>query len=369
MNRAFSPGFFFCRGHAPVYKFALVEEDSPNMKVFFRLVALTVVLATLVVGIASAQEDRTGWPTTMSLGLFGGDDSAEALRENEPLRAYLAERLGIDVLITTGTSYSAVIEAMRADRVDAMFVGPLAFVIAERVAGAEPLVVVAQEGFGDITELPTEVNPPFYFSVFVTKKGSGIASLADLEGQDVAFVDPASTSGRGAPVVALLNNVDGLETAADVDAWLNPIFAGTHQSAISALWSDQVVAATTFEGNLINMRDEGLINLCGFEDSRTGVILTQEQIDAIYNDCPEGNLVVIAQTAPIPNTPVAVRGNLPESFKMALRDALLDITGDLETLKAIGYFFVDPTTIESLNLDSVSDFYEVVRQIADVVAQ
>lgn len=340
------------------------------MKTLYGIVALIVVLVTLLVSVASAQEvDRTGWPETFILGLFGGDDSAETLRENEPLRAYLSERLGMDVLITTGTSYSAVIEAMRADRVDAMLVGPLSFVIAERVAGAEPIAVIAQEGFADLTELPTEFAPPFYFSVFVTKKGLGIASLADLEGQDVAFVDAASTSGRGAPVVRLINNIEGLETAADVDAWLNPIFAGTHPSAISALWADQVVAATTFEGNLINMRNEGLIELCGFEDDAVGVVLTQEEIDAIYNDCPEGNLVVIAQTAPIPNTPIAVRGVLPESFKMALQEALLDIGTDLETLQAVGYYFVNPVQLESLGLDSISDFYEVVRQIADVVAQ
>jgi phosphonate transport system substrate-binding protein len=340
------------------------------MKALFRIIVLSVVLAALTIGVVSAQEvDRTDWPTTFILGLFGGDDSAETLRENEPLRTYLSERLGIDVLITTGTSYSAVIEAMRADRVDAMLVGPLAFVIAERVAGAEPIAVIADEGFSDLSALPTEVAPPYYFSVYITKKGSGIRTLADLQGQSVAFVDPASTSGRGAPVVRLINDIDGLETAADVDAWLNPIFAGSHPGAVTALQGDQVTVAATFEGNLINMRNEGLIELCGFENDAVGVILSQEELDAIYDDCPEGNLVVIAQSDPIPSTPVAVRGDLPQSFKDELQSALLDISSNLETLQAVGYYFVDPTTIEDLHLESISDFYEVVRQIADVVAQ
>lgn len=340
------------------------------MKAVFRISVLTVVLAALMVGIVNAQEmDRTGWPETFILGLFGGDDSAETLRENEPLRTYLAERLGIEVLITTGTSYSAVIEAMRADRVDAMLVGPLSFVIAERVAGAEPIAVLAEEGFSDLTELPTEFTPPYYYSVFVTKKGSGIRTLQDLEGQDVAFVDPASTSGRGAPVVRLIHDIDGLETAADVDAWLNPIFAGSHPSAVTALQGDQVAVAATFEGNLINMRNEGLIELCGFENDQVNVELTQEDIDAVYEDCPDGNLVVIAQSEPIPSTPLAVRGDLPESFKTELQSALLDIGTNLETLQSVGFYFVDPTQFEELGLDSISDFYEVVRQIADVVAQ
>jgi len=97
-----------------------------------RFAVLFAVLAALTVGTSIAQDDmdREGWPEPFVLGLFGGDDSAEALRDNEPLRAYLAEALDMEVLISTGTSYSAVIEAMRADRVDAMAVGPFAYVLA-----------------------------------------------------------------------------------------------------------------------------------------------------------------------------------------------------------------------------------------------
>lgn len=339
------------------------------MKTMFRALIVVVMLATLVVGASAQDEDREDWPETFILGLFGGDDSAETLRDSEPLRAYLSEQLGIEVLITTGTSYGAVIEAMRADRVDAMLVGPFAFVLAEREADAEPIAVLAIEGVLEgLDQLPEEIPAPFYYSVFITKKGSGIRTLADLEGQDVAFVDPSSTSGRNAPVVRLINDIDGLETPADVDAWLNPIFAGSHPSAVTALVNDQVTVAATFEGNLINMRLEGLADVCGFEEDRVGVTLTQEELDAIYDDCPEGNIVVIAQSAPIPNTPMAVRSELPESFKMALQEALLAITENDELLAEVGYYFVDPTEIESLGLDSISDFYDFVRDLADITA-
>ncbi|GAB4518249.1 MAG: phosphate/phosphite/phosphonate ABC transporter substrate-binding protein [Anaerolineae bacterium] len=340
------------------------------MKALSRIIVVIALLAVLAVSVSAQDDvDRTDWPTTFILGLFGGDDSAETLRDNEPLRAYLTEALGIEVLITTGTSYSAVIEAMRADRVDAMLVGPFAFVLAEQEADAEPIAVLALEGAVEgLTELPSETPPPFYYSVFVTKKGSGIDSLDDLEGQDMAFVDPASTSGRNAPVVRLINEIEGLETPADVDAWLNPIFAGSHPSAITALIEDQVAAAVTFEGNLINIRNEGLAEICGFEEDRVGVTLSQEEIDAIYADCPEGSLVVFAQTAPIPNTPMAIRSELPESFKLAVQEALLNISADLETLQSIGYYFVDPTTIEALELETIGDFYDVVRDLAEITA-
>jgi len=223
--------------------------------------------------------------------------------------------------------------------------------------------------------LPGEADTlrPFYYSVFVTKKGNvnpetgdAIDTLADLEGLDFAFVDPASTSGRNAPVVRLINEIAGLETPADVDSWLNPIFAGSHPSAVTALANDQVLAAATFEGNLINMRNEGVAEVCGFDGDRVGVTLTPEDIQAIYDDCPEGNIVVIAQSAPIPNTPLAVRSELPDSFKMALQEALLAIAEDPELLEEVGYFFVDPTAYPELGLDSINDFYQVVRDLAAI---
>jgi len=339
------------------------------LKVMRTLVVLVVVAALSVVSTAQ-DVDRSDWPTTFIVGLFGGDDSAEALREGEALRAYLAETLEMEVLITTGTSYSAVIEAMRADRVDAMLVGPFAFVLAEREADAEPIAVLALEGGVEgLVELPTEVPPPFYYSVFVTKKGSGIQTLEDLQGVDFAFVDAASTSGRNAPIVRLINEIEGLETPADVDNWLNPVFAGSHPSAITALWNDSVDAAVTFEGNLLNFRNEGLAEVCGFDDDRVGVPLSEEDLARIYDDCPEGNLVVIAQSAPIPNTPMAVRSELPESFKAAVKEALLSIREDLDLMREVGFYFVDPTEIEGLELDSISDFYDFVRDLARITAQ
>lgn len=338
---------------------------------FLILVALLVSVSVAVSAQDSEEEmmDREGWPSTFIVGLFGGDDSAETLRDNEPLRAYLAETLDMEVLITTGTSYSAVIEAMRADRVDAMLVGPFAFVLAERLADAEPIAVLAIEGVLEgLDQLPDEIPAPFYYSVFITTKGSGIRTLQDLEGVDFAFVDPASTSGRNAPVVRLINEIDGLETPADVDEWLNPIFAGSHPGAVSAVANGNVDAAVTFEGNLINMRAEGQIELCGFEGDRLGVTLDQAALDQLYEDCPDGSIVVFAQSAPIPNTPMAMRAELPESFKSAVQDALLNITRDSELLAQVGYYFVDPTEVEGLGIESISEFYDFVRDLAAITA-
>ncbi|MCB0186860.1 MAG: PhnD/SsuA/transferrin family substrate-binding protein, partial [Caldilineaceae bacterium] len=55
---------------------------------------------------------REGWPEVFRVGFFGGDDADETMESNEPFRLYMEERLGIPVELFTGTSYTAVIEAM-----------------------------------------------------------------------------------------------------------------------------------------------------------------------------------------------------------------------------------------------------------------
>ena len=312
-----------------------------------------------------AVDERADWPEEFVIGVFAGDDAEAALEGNEPLQEYLEAKLGIPVIAQTGTSYSAVIEAMRAGRVDAMQVGPFSFVLAEREAGAIPIATTVNES-RDVTEYDASIFP-YYFSVFVTQKGSGITSLEDLEGVDFAFVDPASTSGRNAPVVRLINEIDGLNTPEDVDNWLEPIFAGSHPSAVQALINDKVTAAATYEGNLLNMREEGIAEVCGFEEERVGIPLSQERLDAVFDACPEGHLVVIAQSDPIPNTPFAISPDLPESFRNAVQEALLATADDPEFIKEYGSWYVDPS--EMLDIADVSEFYDVVRNIAAITVE
>lgn len=357
------------------------------MQKIFRILIAVALVATLVMNVVVAQDDidRSDWPDVFTLGRFAGDDSAEALQNAEPIARYLEEALGIPVLVNVGTTYSAVIAALGAGQIDAFEVGPFAFVVAEREADAEAIAVGASEGaleglMADDGMINLADVRPFYYSVFVTKKGNvnpetgeAIQTLEDFAGVDFAFVDPASTSGRNAPVLRLIQDIDGLATPSDVDGWLNPIFAGSHPSAMLALINDEVVGGVTYEGNLINQRNEGLAQVCGFEDDLTGITLTADALAEIYDDCPDGSLVVIAQSPPIPNTPFAVRSDMPESLKQALKDALLAIIADPALIEQVGRAYVDPALIpelaDELGIDTISDFYDAVREIADITAE
>src|SRR5690349_6615355 len=79
----------------------------------------------------AATVDTTGWPDTFIYGVFDSGDVGKALTTAEPLRARLEKELqeykpSIRVVVYTGTSYTAVIEAMKAGRIDAFEVGPFA---------------------------------------------------------------------------------------------------------------------------------------------------------------------------------------------------------------------------------------------------
>jgi phosphonate transport system substrate-binding protein len=303
---------------------------------------------------SEANDPRAGWPSVFRVGLFGGDDAEETIRNAEPMKKLLQESLGMPVEIYTGTSYSAVIEAMRANRVDAMTVGPFAYILAVQEAQAEALAVsissTATNAVYDSTILP------YYESVVFTKKGNGINKIDDIKGKGFNFVDPASTSGHLAPKTLLINR------GYNPDRDFQTVFAGTHPTSVLSVWNDKAPAGATHEGNLKRLDDEKQIDWCNYPDGRYNVPRPQAEIDAHFASCPNGSIVILAQTDPIPNTPFAVRQNLPQSMKDTVKQALLTTKDNPEFIAARKAWYVDPAT--ELKLPHLDQFYNPLRDIA-----
>jgi phosphonate transport system substrate-binding protein len=320
--------------------------------------AATTAPAAAATNAPAAGGDRTGWPETFRIGLFAGDDANATLSLTQPFADMLSEELGIPVELTTGTSYSAVIEAMRADRVDAMEVGPFSYVLAVQEAGAEALALATYPA-NEENRVYDENAPNGYYSVYITKKGSGIETVEDLRGTSFAFVDPASTSGHLAPKTGLI------KAGINPDEEMTSTFAGSHPTAVLSVWNDTTQAGATFEGNLYRLQREGQIEFCGFEDELTGVQRTAEEIKALYDACPDGNIVMIGYSDLIPNTPFAVNSELPDSFKQAVKAALLKVKDDAELISAFGQWYVDPT--EELGLETLDQNFNSLRDIAQLL--
>lgn len=328
------------------------------------LVALAIVCAMSTVVLAQSEAtpvtppayDRTGWPASLECGLFGGDDAEAALETNGPIAAHIESWIGIPVNYTTGTSYNAVIESMRAGHTNCGTVGPFSYILAVQEAGAEALAISVTT-----RAEPAVYDPaltPSYYSVISVKKGTGVNTLEDLRGLSFSFVDPASTSGHLIPKAYLLNN------GIDPDAEMQTVFSGSHPTSAIALWNDKVEAAASTETTLYNLAQEGQIEFCGFEDGQVGLERAPEELQALFDACPDGSVAMLAMSDPIPNSPFSVDSELPDSLKQAIKDALLSTPDNPEFIAASKRWYVDPNIDEDLGLRHLDNYYDPLREVA-----
>lgn len=305
-----------------------------------------------------AKLDRSGWPKTFTMGFFGGDDPTQVLENSEPLAQFLSGLLEIEFKAITGTSYSAVIEALRAGHADSMEVGPFSYILAVQEAKAEAIVAdVSAPDPKDPKYDPTA--KPYYYSLVITKKGHGISSLADLKGKTFSFVDPASTSGHLMPTALLVKN------GIDPDKDLKTIYAGSHPTSVLAVWNGKVDAGATYDGNLYNIIHQGQAEGCWFPDNVISKARTPDEIKQVADGCAKDKIIILAQSPAIPNTPFAVRSNLPETLKQGLRVALLDVKNHPELVAKYGQWYVDPSA--ELGLKTLDAFYDSLRDAAKIL--
>ena len=156
-----------------------------------------------------------------------------------------------------------------------------------------------------------------------------------------------------------------LKNGIDPDKDMKTVFAGSHPSSVIAVWNGKAPAGATYEGNLVDLRNSGQVKLCYFPDETLNKARTDAEFKAVYDACPDGNLAMIAFTDPIPNTPFAVRGNLPASFKAAVKDALMDVKNQPDLVGKIARWYVDPS--KELNLKNLDAFYDPLRQVAKIL--
>ncbi|MBK7864561.1 MAG: phosphate/phosphite/phosphonate ABC transporter substrate-binding protein [Archangiaceae bacterium] len=148
--------------------------------------ALAVAL-TADGGAAAAPAAEKATPAKpISFGIsqpYGADHAAKAKALIEP---YLSKELKSPVTVQVFGSYDELSGALAEGKVDLAWITPLAFVrAADKNADVTALSKAMRAGGGGL----------FYRAVFIAKKGSALASVADLKGKKVAWVNKTSTSG------------------------------------------------------------------------------------------------------------------------------------------------------------------------------
>jgi phosphonate transport system substrate-binding protein len=105
-----------------------------------------------------------------------------SVEQKAPLQRYLEQQMGMPVKLVIPTNYNATVEGLGNGSLDVAYLGGLTYVKAHEVYGVVPLV-------------QRQVDQQFH-ALLITRKSTGIKSLADLKGKTFCFGDINSTSGH-----------------------------------------------------------------------------------------------------------------------------------------------------------------------------
>ncbi|MFN4100981.1 MAG: phosphonate ABC transporter substrate-binding protein [Pararhodobacter sp.] len=270
-------------------------------------VALIASLASSTAAIA--QDWRADLPV-FRIGLLGGENESDRLRNNDCMRVALEERLGIPVEMFPAPDYAGVMQGLLAGQLDYAGLGASAYagIYLQDPNAVEPIFVSAEAD-----------GSTGYYAAMYARSDSDIHSLEDMQGHSLAYADPNSASGYLIPRFELKQA--GID---DSTYFSRTGFGGGHEQATVAVLNGQYDAGVTWvsgqgeasegftRGSLRRMIDNGLLNM--------------------------DDLRVIWMSNLIPNGPVVVRQDLPAEARAIVVDYLqTQIESDPECYAAVSF--------------------------------
>ena len=280
------------------------------MKKRFLIFGIMILIAVFMSNIVIAVDSD---PKVLKVALLPDENASTVIKNNEGLKNYLEAQLGRKIELIVTTDYSSMIEAMRHERIDLGYFGPLSYVLARSKSNIEAFAALQKNGVMT------------YQSVIIANAASGIKSLTDISGKDVAFGDPASTSSHLIPKSMLQDK--GLEAKKNY----NEHFVGSHDAVAMAVQNGNAQA-----GGLSKPIFESLVQRSIIDPAK---------------------VKVIAESKPYPEYPWTMRSDLAPALKENIRHAFLNLTDKavLKPFKADGF-------------GPISDKdYDVVRNLAKVL--
>jgi phosphonate transport system substrate-binding protein len=240
---------------------------------------LAATMLGLLAGPTAVAAER---PQKLVIGLLPGESAPTVMRLNEPLRAHLEKQLKMPVEIVVGANYAATSEALRFGRLDIAFLGPVTYILQSRRAPLEPFA------------RPTHavVGPTFQATIIVPAD-SPAKTLNDLKGGEIAFGDPASTSGTWVPRWQLLHA--GLVSGRDYTLRV----LGAHDAVALAVANKKVAAGGLSKPVYDRLLQEGKISA--------------------------DKVRVLQDSPPIPEYMWTFRDGLDPEFKEEIRKAFTDL--------------------------------------------
>lgn len=259
------------------------------------------ILAALVATTALAAPAMAEDITQFRIGLLGGENAQDRLNNNECLRAYTEETLGVETKLFAPADYAGVIQGLVGGTLDMAWLGASSYAATylQDADAVEPVLVkINLDGsYG-------------YHSIGFARKDSGITNLDEMDGKVFGFGDPNSTSGYLIPSIEIPTYKDGI-TMETGEYFGEVKFTGGHEQTIVAVNNGDIDGGVTWADG------QG-----AWEDGYNSGAL-RRAVDAGLVDM--NDLVQIWKSKPIPEGPIVLRKSLPADVKakmIALVDGL-----------------------------------------------
>jgi len=285
------------------------------MKKFLLIVLVLSVIAAGFFGCAKSKEPEV---TKLRMALIPAAGVQEEIEHFAPVVDYVAEHVGVEIEVIPVMDYAAVIIALKTNDIQLAKLGPFSYVLATTQTDMiEPIAKGVQAKTGLAS----------YYAIIIVRADSGLKTVQDLEGKTFAFTDTGSTSGYLIPS-AMLRSLE-----IDPETFFKELFfSGGHPATIEAVLHGKVDA-----GGVAIQRYENALNEGIFE---------------------EGDLSIIAESGPIPSSPIVIRTDLPKDLKEKLREAWLEMPKEVTVLaEAKMSHYVAATDAD----------YDYLREVADVL--
>lgn len=235
------------------------------------------------------------------------------------LGEHLSKKTGLKVEFTILSRYGNIVDRFTSEKMDGAFFGSFTGALAIKKLGVIPLA------------RPVNLDgTSTYHGYLFTRKDTGITGITEMKNKKMAYVDKATTAGYIFPRAYLKDN--GIT---DADHFFSEVFfAGSHDAAINAV--------------LNRKADLGAAKHSVYDREKK------------HDPRVEKELVILAESPPVPSNGLCVRSGLPESIRNKLKTALLSLHSEPDGKTVLLQFgalkFIDTTA------DDYQPVFEMARK-------
>ncbi len=217
--------------------------------------AIAIAAAAMVPGLA---QDNA---KVFRVGILGGENEADRLRNNQCLVDLLPEAIGVsEVKLFPAADYDGVIQGLLGGTLDYAELG---------ASGYAKVYLTDPKAVDPVLTTQQVDGATGYYSIMLARKDSGIKTLDDMKGKSLGFADPDSTSGYLVPSVAL-----PAQLKVPMDKYFSKTgFGGGHENGVLEMLKGNFDASVTWSsgvgdyedgytsGNIRKMVDKGLLDM------------------------------------------------------------------------------------------------------------